>query len=221
VPVRAVVFDLWDTIVAFRPDESEQSHRQIAERLDVTYERFREVWYADELYRRRNTGPLAPCFREACETLGVEADVDELVGLRRDFMRGELLPRPGLRETLEGLRARSLRIGLLSNCTEEVADCWPDTAFAGFFDVAVFSATAGLAKPDPEIYRLAARELGVDPAECLFVGDGANDELRGAADVGMTPVLFHADGREPPWEEVRGWSGHRITALPQVLELVA
>jgi putative hydrolase of the HAD superfamily len=220
VPFRAVVFDLWDTIVEFRPDASDQSHRRIAERIGVPYERFREVWYAEELYRRRNTGPLAPCFGAACEALGVEADVDELVGWRREFMQQELVPRPGLLETLEALRVRGLRTGLISNCTEEVADCWPGTSFAPLFDGAVFSATAGLAKPDPEIYRLAARELGVDEAECLFVGDGANDELRGAEQVGMTPVLFHADGREPPWEEVREWSGHRITALPQVLELV-
>ena len=220
MPVRAVVFDLWDTIVAFRPDESERSHRTIAERIGVPYERFREVWYGDELYRSRNTGPLAPCFSAACEALGVEADVDELVGWRREFMRRELVPRPGLLETLEGLRARGLRVGLISNCTEEVADCWPETSFAPLFDGAVFSATAGLAKPDPEIYRLAARELGVEPEECLFVGDGANDELRGARDVGMTPVLIHRKGQDPPWENLRDWDGLRITSIPQVLGLV-
>ena len=84
----------------------------------------------------------------------------------------------------------------------------------------MFSATAGLAKPDPAIYRLAADGLGVEPADCLFVGDGANDELRGARDVGMTPVLIHLDGDEPRWEEVRDWDGLRVTSLPQILELV-
>jgi putative hydrolase of the HAD superfamily len=220
VPIRAVVFDLWDTIVEFVPDQGERLHRRIAERLGVTYDRFAEVWYAEDLVRSRNIGPLGTCFGAACKHLGVDADVDELVGWRRELTREALVARPGLLDTLEGLRERGLRVGLISNCTEEVADCWPDTAFADFFDAAVFSATAALAKPDPEIYLLAARELGVEPVECLFVGDGANDELRGAQEVGMTPVLFHADGREPPWQEVRDWSGHRITALPQVLELV-
>jgi putative hydrolase of the HAD superfamily len=220
VPTRAVVFDLWDTIVDFRSEESEVNHRLIADRLGVSYDRFREVWYGDELYRRRNTGPLAPCFTAACEALGVEANVDELVRWRRDFMRQELLPRPGLLETLEGLRARHLRVGLISNCTEEVADVWPETSFARLFDGAVFSAMAGLAKPDPAIYRLAARELGVEPSECFFVGDGANDELRGASDVGMTPVLIHREGQDPFWENLRDWDGLRITSIPQVLELV-
>jgi FMN phosphatase YigB (HAD superfamily) len=59
----------------------------------------------------------------------------------------------------------------------------------------------------------------VDPSQCLFVGDGANDELRGARDVGMTPVLIHRDGHDPFWEDLRDWDGPRITSIPQVLEL--
>jgi putative hydrolase of the HAD superfamily len=221
VPVRAVVFDLWDTIVEFVPDESDALHRRIAERVGVPYERFQEVWYAEELMRSRNVGPLGECFSAACATLGVEADVEELVGWRRDATRKALVGRDGLADTLTELRTRGLRVGLISNCTEEVAHVWADTAFAHLFDVAIFSATAGLAKPDPAIYRLAAKQLGVEPSECLFVGDGANDELRGAADVGMTPVLIHRDGQEPYWESVRDWDGQRITSIPQVLELVA
>jgi putative hydrolase of the HAD superfamily len=220
VPVRAVVFDLWDTIVDFVPDESDGLHRRVADRLGVPYERFQEVWYAEELMRSRNVGPLATCFTTACRTLGVEADVEELVGWRRDLTRRALVGRDGLVETLTQLRERGLRVGMISNCTEEVADVWPETTFARLFDVAVFSATAGLAKPDPEIYLLAARELGVEPSDCLFVGDGANDELRGARDVGMTPVLIHRDGQEPYWEDLRDWEGLRITSLPQVLQLV-
>jgi putative hydrolase of the HAD superfamily len=220
VAVRAVLFDLWDTIVEFVPDESDSLHRRIAARLGVPYDRFQEVWYAEELMRSRNVGPIGPCFTAACATLGVEADVDELVGWRRDLTRRALVGRDGLAYTLTELRARGLRLGLISNCTEEVADLWPETAFADLFDAAVFSATAGLAKPDPAIYRLAAAQLGVEPAECVFVGDGANDELRGARDVGMTPVLIHRDGQEPYWENVRDWEGHRITSIPQVLDLV-
>jgi putative hydrolase of the HAD superfamily len=76
-------------------------------------------------------------------------------------------------------------------------------------------------KPARQIYERACAELGVEPAECLFVGDGANDELRGAQDVGMRPVLIHREGEEPHWENLREWNGLRITSIPQVLELVA
>ena len=218
--VRAVVFDLWDTIVDFDVDASDALNRRIAEHLDVPYERFVDVWYSVESFRNRNVGPIAPCFAAACESLRVETDVDEIVGWRLELTRRSLVPRDGLLETLGALRERALRIGLISNCSEEVAQVWADTSFARFFDHAVFSATARLAKPDAAIYRLAADGLGVEPEECLFVGDGANDELRGARDAGMTPVLIHLDGKDPHWEEVRDWDGLRITSLPQVLDLV-
>lgn len=219
--VRAVVFDLWDTIVDFDQEQSDALQRRIAERIAVPYERFTEVWYSEDLTRRRNVGPIAPCVTAACETLGVDPDLDEILALRLEHMRGALVPREGLLETLAVLRERGFRLGLISNCTEEVAGAWAGTTFARFFDVAVFSATAGLAKPDPAIYRLAVDRLGVASEECLFIGDGANDELRGAEAAGMTPVLIHRDGSEPIWETVRDWDGLRITSLPQVLELVA
>jgi putative hydrolase of the HAD superfamily len=220
VHVRAVVFDLWDTIVDFVPDDHDALQRRVAERIGVDYDHFVAVWHSEEYARSRNVGPIAPCLESAFRTLGVEADVDELLGWRRDLTRQALVGRDGLLDTLRALRAKGLRVGLVSNCTEDVADVWEDTAFASFFDAAVFSATAGLAKPQPEIYRRAAAELGVEPKECVFVGDGANDELRGAADVGMTPVLIHREGQEPFWENLRDWDGLRITSIPQVLALV-
>jgi putative hydrolase of the HAD superfamily len=221
VRVRAVVFDLWDTIVDFVPGESERLNRRIAERLGVPFERYQDVWFTEEAMRARNVGPLGPCFSSACAALGVEADVDELVGWRLEVTRRALVGRDGLVDTLTELRRRGLLVGLISNCTEDVADVWPETEFARYFDAAVFSATAGLAKPQPEIYRRVLSELGVEAEECLFVGDGANDELRGARDVGMTPVLIHRDGEDPYWEDLREWDGLRVTSIPQVLELVA
>ena len=103
-------------------------------------------------------------------------------------------------------------------CSEDVPIVWPETEFAGRFDTETFSATTGLKKPDAEIYLYTARILDVEASECYFVGDGANDELAGAARAGMTPVLM-ATGREPDWPEVREWSGLRVTSIPEVLEL--
>ena len=74
-------------------------------------------------------------------------------------------------------------------------------------------------KPDPAIYLRTASALGVEPSDCLFVGDGANDELAGAERVGMTPVLFVPGAGRPPWPEVEGWDGLRVSSIEEVLEL--
>jgi putative hydrolase of the HAD superfamily len=84
----------------------------------------------------------------------------------------------------------------------------------------VLSCTVGLRKPDPRIYELACERLEVEPADCLFVGDGANDELAGAARVGMRAVCVLPPGHDQAlWPEARGWEP-TIGDLREVLELV-
>jgi putative hydrolase of the HAD superfamily len=150
--------------------------------------------------------------------LGAEEDAaEELAALRLESTRPLLKPRPGTLETLAELRRRGYALGLITVCSEDVERLWEETPFADMFDAAVFSCSVGLRKPDPRIYHLALDELGVDPGEAIFVGDGANDELAGAERVGMRAVLIHREGEEPQWDEVRDWQGPRITEIPQVL----
>jgi putative hydrolase of the HAD superfamily len=166
----------------------------------------------------RDVGPLAPHLR----SLGLEEGVvQDFLERRRAFAREILFePREGAVETLRELRGRGIRTGLITVCSEDAVDVWPETPFAGLFDAEVFSCSCGLRKPDPRIYGIALEDLDVDPAEALFVGDGANDELAGAERVGRRAILIHRPGEEPAWPEVRDWTGLRITAIPEVLGLL-
>jgi putative hydrolase of the HAD superfamily len=213
---RAVVFDLFETLVDYDEGRSRESGEKLARLCGREPEEFQRTWREDRPLRE--TGPMAPYLA----SLGIEGDAMQgVLEIRRAFAR-ELLTRPrdGAVETLRELRDRGIRTGLITVCSEDAVDVWPETPFAGLFDAEVFSCSCGLRKPDPRIYRLACDELGVEPDEALFVGDGANDELAGAERVGMRAVLVHRPGEEPAWPEVRDWPGPRITAIPQVLELV-
>jgi putative hydrolase of the HAD superfamily len=215
VRFRAVIFDLWETLVDWPVDDARQLTRRIAAHTGLDDDAFIRAW--DENYRLRETGPLAAAYR----ALGLpEEHIDVHVAARHDLARRALRPRERVVETLEELRARGIKLGLISVCSEEVPLLWPETALAGQFDATTFSAECGVMKPEPEIYLRTAEALGVDASDTLYVGDGANDELRGASDVGMTPVLIAANGREPWWPEVRNWQGPRIASIPEVLELV-
>jgi putative hydrolase of the HAD superfamily len=220
VAVRAVVFDLWNTLASWPDELSREFRRRWSNRIGRSLDEIDAAWYASGAYELRESGPIAVALRSVCSALDAEADVDELVRWRVDLAREAVVPDDGVVETMSELRERGLRTGLISSCTEDVALVWAESRFAPLFDVAVLSATAGCMKPDRRIYERACAELGVEPGECLFVGDGANDELRGAQDVGMTPVLIHPEGEEPHWENLREWDGLRITSIPQVLELV-
>jgi putative hydrolase of the HAD superfamily len=188
--------------------------------LGVTVERLDELWYESDLLRLRESGPLVPVLRQLCAAVGADADVEALHALRLEMTRRALVPNADVTSTLAELRRRGVRVALVSNCTEDVADVWSETVLARWFSAVVFSATAGCVKPDPRIYELACKALGVDAPDCLFVGDGANDELYGAAAVGMRPVQYLPDGDGYPPSDVKGWAGERIASIPDVLALL-
>jgi putative hydrolase of the HAD superfamily len=210
-----VIFDLWDTLVDYDVAAGRAFQDEVAALLGRDPDEFSELWLQDR--PRRETGPLRDYALSLC---GDEGLADEVVALRHASTRAMLKPRVGAVETLREVRERGYRLGLITVCTDDVQEVWGETPFAGLFDSTVFSCEVGLRKPDPRIYRLACDELGVEPAEAIFVGDGANDEIAGAERVGMRAVLIHRPGEEPTWEELRDWRGPRITSIPQVLSLL-
>jgi putative hydrolase of the HAD superfamily len=94
---------------------------------------------------------------------------------------------------LQRARRRGLKIGLVSNAGPEVPEIFRASPLAALIDVAAFSCSVGMAKPDQRIYLSACEALSVAPAECVYVGDGRDDELQGALEVGMTPVLLRVE----------------------------
>ena len=178
--VRAVVFDLWMTLVTPPDGAFDAFRRAWSDRLGVGAEQLDEVWLDAEGYRRRETGPIRDATPAVGELLTGAVAVDATLTARLEFMREVLVPDAGVVATLTELRERGVATALVSNSTEDVALVWSETSFAGLFDVTVFSATAGFMKPDREIYELALAALAVPATEALFVGDGANDELEGA-----------------------------------------
>jgi putative hydrolase of the HAD superfamily len=108
---------------------------------------------------------------------------------------------------LDSLRTRGIKTGV-------VANAWPDPGrllrrdaevlgLADLLDVMVFSDEVGVRKPQPEIFLHALHALGVEPEDAVFVGDGLDTDVQGAARVGMSTVQalwFRADdtpGIEP------------------------
>jgi putative hydrolase of the HAD superfamily len=207
-----VIFDLWETLIEWDEEAAAHMNARIDERLGSRG--FRERWYAAP---NRYTAPV----RTVLADVGVPAEaLDDVCGIRADFVRHCLVPRSGAVETLRTLKEQGYGVGLITVCTEDVELVWPESAFAGLFDAEVFSNSVGVSKPDPRIYRHCCELLGVEPRDAVFVGDGANDELAGARRVGMDAILIHRPGEDPPWPELRAWDGPRVTTIPEVLEVL-
>jgi putative hydrolase of the HAD superfamily len=190
-------------------------YQELATIWGADNERFHEVWNRRRL--ERETGPIEPHLRSVAEELALSGDIAAVLKLRRDWTTASMVPRPDAVPTLEELRRRGHRLGMISACSQDVPDVWADTPFGDLFDSAVFSCSVGFSKPDPRIYALCAEELALPVEDCLFVGDGANDELPGAERAGMGVVQLRAPGEQltPEGEQ---WTGDYVQRLSDVLD---
>jgi putative hydrolase of the HAD superfamily len=224
----AVIFDLFGTLVdIFSLEEYRRFLDDLCAVLGVTPNDFMNRWDEKADERALGTVPVAEQLAELCRDLGVDVTREQLaraVEMRVDFVRGVLVPRDDAASTLAALRERGLKVGVISDCSEEVVAAWPATPLAPLVHEAVLSAAEGMKKPDPRVYELACERLGVAPEKCLFVGDGGSRELTGAAAVGMDAVLIRVPedaGDDAFRRDAEEWSGTRVAALQEVLELVA
>jgi putative hydrolase of the HAD superfamily len=211
--LRAVIFDLYETLVDYDERASRAFSDSIADLLGRRRDEFAGDWRDGRPVRE--TGPLAPYL----QTLGLdETQADEVTARRLEWTR-KLVSRPRAEamQTLRRLRARGLRTGLITVCSEDLPLIWEQTPLARVIDVAVFSCSVGMRKPDPRVYRLACAQLGVEPQAAIFVGDGANDELAGAERVDMRAILIHREDHEPA---VPQFAGARITRLSQLTDFL-
>jgi putative hydrolase of the HAD superfamily len=131
-------------------------------------------------------------------------------------------PRADAVAVLTALRERGLQIGLISDCSAELPQYFAGLPIAPLIDVAVFSFVLGHRKPAPETYLACCAGLGVEPAECLYVGDGGSNELPGARAIGLRAVhLAVADERDGVvYGRHDDWDGEVVTSLAGVLDLL-
>jgi epoxide hydrolase-like predicted phosphatase len=121
-----------------------------------------------------------------------EAAFGRLLGLEKpqgliDSMFAGMQPLEPMVAAVRDIRAGGLLTGLITNSWSTAH--YDRKLLGELFDDVVISAEVGLHKPQPEIYRLAAKRLEVEPAECIFVDD-LRENCEGAEAVGMTAIRF-------------------------------
>lgn len=225
---KAVIFDLYGTLVDDFASSVGQLHAEFVKALAVPSETFTKLWRQTTEMRVIGAFQTVEASIEyVCDLLGAPLTAKQLtraVEIRLQLIKRTLGPRPDALETLARLKNDGYKIGLLSNCSIEILILWPQTAFAELIDSAIFSSQERLKKPDPRIYKLACDRLGVPPESCLYIADGENYELTAAGKVGLHPVLLRNSLRENGSEllrEAREWQGDTISMLPEVLGLVS
>jgi putative hydrolase of the HAD superfamily len=197
--VRAVLFDLDDTLVRYRRSSGillEESFAAVGVDpvfpVEAYYDRFRE--FAD---RTDSVAELRrACFAALCADRGRDPDLGRRVAdayaAERDHR--DVAWVAGAREAVESLSDR-YRVGVVTNSPADAARRKIDAAGVDdYAETVVFAGHDAPAKPDPEPFRRALAELDVDPGRAVHVGDSRASDVAGANAAGLRSVLFAADG---------------------------
>lgn len=228
--IEAVVFDWGGTLAEFVPAELVDAWRLAARHLapeqeDELTDRLVAVeaafWTTTATHQRSAT--LADLLAAATAEVGLdvaEALLEEAAARHLDSWTPHVRHDPEAAPTLVALRARGLRIGLLSNTH------WPRAflerflerdGLADLIDARLYTSEMPFQKPHPTAFRAALEALGVgDPSEAVFVGDRPWDDISGAAGLGMRAVLRP----NPMVDEVGPQPDACIAGLPELVHLL-
>lgn len=195
VTIDAVIFDWGGTLTPWHTVDLAEQWRVYAQvvapdDVDIVAAALisadEEVWAAARMHHRSATlGYLL-------EVAGVPHHDDAERALR-DFWEPHTFTDPDVPELFSQLRARRIRIGVLSNTIWPRS--WHEDVFArdgvlDFVDGAIYTSEIAHTKPHPEAFRSAMDAVGVsDPGRCVFVGDRPYDDISGARAIGMRAVL--------------------------------
>jgi len=234
--IRAVTFDLWNTLLTSIPGAVEIRSRfwreVIVERgLDIHEDllhgtlsmlptRFDEEWRAGRQYGP--TEALADCFTAFGDRLTSE-DRDALAAaFEAASYELKVAPVADAADVLSAVAATGVAVGIISDtalATGRHLRTYLD-AYGIFQHVtfAAFSDEVGVYKPDPAIFAAALDGLGIgDPATAAHVGDLKRTDVAGARAMGMSTVRFRGVVDDPEDGAEADHVIDRLADLPRVL----
>jgi HAD superfamily hydrolase (TIGR01509 family) len=196
--VRGILFDAAGVFYR-RPEPTGKYVANLLEGMGLSTELSAEDRLRQKALRSQaNRGHLSPdeYWDQVLLMLGVADPLERLalVGQINDYS-DNVLPIPGGREALAGLKQRGFLLGIVTDTIYPLGRKmrWLDqVGVAEFIDVIACSTVVGAHKPEPEMYLNALQQACLTPDKSAFVGHDA-EELDGARKAGMATVAVNHD----------------------------
>jgi putative hydrolase of the HAD superfamily len=215
--IRAVTFDLWDTVLVDDSDEPKrrqkgllpkaQERRRLVveflekhapvekEEVDAAYDAVDRDFNRD-WHENNHTWTVARRMDRLLAEMKRELPPDELSELVRLHEEMELGARPdlapGVREALQALHGR-YRLGVISDTIfspgRTLRRILEEEDLLELFEAFAFSDEVGASKPDRRMFDAAADQLGIKPDQMLHVGDRESNDVAGPQAVGARAIL--------------------------------
>lgn len=186
--IKNIIFDMGNVLLDFDP---EAAVRRLP--VEPTAQQFiKELLFASPEWVAFDRGDLTE--EAVLQQLSARAPA-ELRGTLKECLHTwheTMVPLPGAKDFLRELKEKGYRLFVLSNASKQFWTYFPREIDVSLFDGVVVSCDVHLLKPDARIYRHLLDTYSLDPNECLFIDDRA-DNVRGAEQVGIKGLVFEGD----------------------------
>lgn len=208
MPIRAVIFDLFDTLVDLHYDRvSREIHAgrpilptarplyaAVTEYRELDFDRFLDVLSAVDheilhpSYAHDIEVPTEERFAAVVERLGIDAPrlPGRLTEIHMRVIQEHTVALPRHVDLLAELHGR-FQLGLCSNFSHSATalSILEESGLASHLDAIAISDEVGFRKPRGEIFEVSLQRLGVGAGEALHVGDNLHADVQGAAAAGI------------------------------------
>jgi len=239
-PPRAVIFDLGGTLIDW-PDWTEDVRRRWGMAYDYLIAQLpHNGWPEKDVYvqamqeaeeshwqqvrGQQWSGPPSGLVSDGFRRLGRSVSEAELLMALDGYaqaVNGWAIVFPDSRKTLQLLRERGYRLGLLSNTWWAAEWHNADLAAHGLEDLldeVAYTSDLPHSKPHPSVFLAMVSRLGVEAEACVMVGDRMVDDISGGLGVGMRAVWKQNDYPWPKPEHITPTATiAHLAELPQLL----
>lgn len=175
--IRAIIFDCFNVLIA------DATHRALADMSELAPDKRQEF---SAVTHAVDKGIISDLEAAEVQAALMGMSVEAFIELRNNGeVRNEELI--SFIKTLKG----NYKLGMVSNINSRARldSRFLEGQLDQLFDTVIASGEVGYIKPEPEIFEIAAAQLGVLPTECVFIDDIA-DFCEGARAVGMQAIQF-------------------------------
>lgn len=165
--------------------------------LENFFERLEPESYDDELsvFERR--------IKDLSNKLGLElchGDIHQIASKIIRVWHQDMFLDPEAHLVLQTLKPKFV-LGLITNWEHppRISSILSELNISRYFDDVVISADVGVAKPDPEIFRIALNNTGLQPSEVTYIGD-AKVDVEGSLSAGIRPVFIQRWTTKGNWD---------------------